>query len=78
MMFVVFKNISPLEQLSVQVLQKEWHFLANKDKTLLCGEAVVVPGVDFRCICSTVSFHCKDAGQLKAPNLCYSAKPNDC
>lgn len=52
-------------------------FPVSTDNTLLHG-AVVVPGADFRCICSTVSFHRKDAGQLDNKNLCYSAKPNDC
>lgn len=51
-------------------------FPVSTDKTLL-HEAVIVPGVDFRWICNTVSFHRKDAGQLKTKNLCYSAKPND-
>lgn len=52
-------------------------FPVSTNNTLL-NEAMVVPGVDFRWICSTVSVHREDAGQLNTENLCYSAKPNDC
>lgn len=75
---VVFKSISPSGPLSVQVLRHRWHFLSAQMRHTLPNDAVVVPGADFRCICSNVSFHHKDAGQLKTRNLCYSAKPNDC
>lgn len=74
---VVFTSISPSMWLLVQVFQQPWLFLSAQMR-YCTHEAAVVPGVVFRCICSTVSTHHKDAGQLKTQNLCYSAKPNDC